>query len=67
MDPITAIAAATAAINLIQKLAPVIESAIEKGEISSEVQQSWLDAVESLKLRKGGEFSGPEWTPSTES
>jgi hypothetical protein len=60
MNTATAIAAINAAITLIESLAPLVQQAVSKGEITVE-QQAELDK-RIQNLRPGGTaFAGPEW------
>ena len=64
MEAAAIIAAVEAAITIAEKLAPMIQAGIAKGEISPEVQSA-LDA-RIAALRPGGTaFAGPEWKLST--
>lgn len=64
MDPITAIAAAEAAMKLVQALAPEIEAWAKKGQIT--VEQQLALRARYAALQEANHFSGPEWevTPS---
>ncbi len=60
MEAAAIIAAIEAAITIAEKLAPIIQAAVSKGEISVEVQAA-LDARVAA-LRPGGTaFAGAEW------
>lgn len=67
MDPITAIAAASAAIELVERLVPLISGMVQKGEVTKEQQEALASRINSLRIRSGGEFKAPHWTPSDES
>jgi hypothetical protein len=65
MDPILALEVADGLVGLIEKLAPDIEQAVQKGLIPAEMQQKLFDRVK--VLRPGGTaFTGPEWNKSTD-
>ena len=55
------IAAAVAAINLIEKLLPTIQSAAKAGTITPEQQQLVNDRYKALRAKGDAAFSGPEW------
>lgn len=59
------IALISAAIGLAEKLYPRIAEAVRSGEVSVEEQAALAARIESLRTRSAGQFSGPEWTPST--
>lgn len=61
MDPITTIAAASAAIDLVQRLLPIIDQMVKRGEVSAELQAEVRAKAESLKTQSEGQFSGPHW------
>jgi len=55
---------ADAAIALLEKLLPIIESKVAAGQVSVQEQEKVRARFESLKARKAGEFSGPQWAKS---
>ncbi len=55
------IAAAVAAINLIEKLLPTIAKGVKAGQITPEQQQLVHDRYKSLRANGDAAFSGPEW------
>jgi hypothetical protein len=59
METAAVIAAVNAAVDLIQALAPSVQAAIAKGEISPEVQAALKTKLDSL--RTDAAFTGPEW------
>jgi hypothetical protein len=61
MDPITAIAAANAALALAETLIPKIQEWAKNGDVTPEQEASVRARLLSLRARAGGEFSGPEW------
>ncbi len=61
MDPITIIAAANAAMSLMEALVPQIRNLVSRGEITVEQQQELLKKYNSLKTQADGQFTGPEW------
>lgn len=65
MDPLTILAAISASIDLTEKLLPLVGQLQSSGQITVAQQQAVLDAYNSLKAKADGQFSGPEWTPST--
>jgi hypothetical protein len=65
MIPVAAIIPlATAAMELLERALPEIEAAVNRGEITKELQMEVRLRFESLRKRTAGEFSGPEWAPS---
>jgi hypothetical protein len=61
MDPITAIAAVSAALSLVESLIPKIAEWTKQGDISPEQQAELLAKYNSLRSRADGQFTGPEW------
>lgn len=61
MNPITILALASAAMQLVKESLPVIRDAIKGGEVSEADQERVLNEYNSLRTQAGGEFSGPEW------
>lgn len=64
MDPITAIAVATAAFEIAEKMAPHIKAAFERGEITAQQQAEILAKYESLQKNFAANFSAPHWQKS---
>lgn len=63
MEAATIISLAEAGITLVEKLAPLIQQAVNKGEISVAQQQALDQRI--AALRPGGvAFAGPEWQVS---
>ena len=62
MDPITALAIAQGAVDIIQHVEPIIMDAVKKGQISPETQELLLKRIQALRLDAA--FQGPEWIPS---
>lgn len=68
MDPLTAIALANAAIQVLQVLIPEIEKLANKGQVSVEQQQAVMDKYNTLRAQIiAGGFKGPEFEMSPES
>lgn len=63
MEAATIIALAEAGITLVEKLAPLIQQAVNKGEITPE-QQTALDQRIAALRPNGTAFAGPEWQVS---
>lgn len=61
MDPISALAFASAAMALIKQLLPTIRDAINGGELSAADEAKARAEYESLREQLGGEFSGSHW------
>lgn len=60
MEPVAIIGLANAAITIVEQLAPLVQQAVAKGEISPEVQTALDKRI--AALRPGGTaFAGPEW------
>jgi hypothetical protein len=52
---------ANAALSLVEQLIPVIADKVRKGEVPAADQQELLAKFDSLKAKRDGQFSGPEW------
>ena len=65
MDPITIMAAASAGIELVERLVPLIRDFANKGDITAEQQVALMARIDSLRVRAAGEFQGDHWKPST--
>ena len=50
-----------AALALIEKLAPTIQNAFTRGEITAAQQQAARDQYLALRAKADDAFSGPEW------
>lgn len=61
MDPITALAFASAAMSLVKQLLPTIRDAINGGELSVEDEAKARAEYESLRGQLGGEYTGSHW------
>lgn len=61
MNPLTVLALASAAMQLVRESIPVIRDAFESGEISEEDQARVRAEYESLRSQAAGQFTGPEW------
>ena len=57
-------AAAIASITLLEKLIPIIQSAVNNGEITAQQQAELKAKIDSI--RSGAAFAGPEWKVSTD-
>lgn len=66
MSPLVIIAAANAALSLVETLIPKIQEWVQTGEITADQQADLLARYNSLKNKADGQFSGPEWKLSTE-
>ena len=64
MEPLTLIAAISAALALAKELIPQLGNLVSSGEITKEQQQKLLDEYNSLKERADGQFQGEEWEKS---
>lgn len=60
------IALASAALALLEKLAPILEDKIKTGEVSVTEQQDVRDKYLSFRQKFDGAFSGPEWQTDPE-
>jgi len=61
MDPLTVISVASSALDLLQRLMPVIDGMVQRGEITPAQQAEVKAKAESLKNQTEGQFSGPHW------
>jgi len=57
-------ALAMAAIALLEKLVPMIQRAVDKGEVTVDEQAALKARIDAI--RAGTAFTGPEWKPSTD-
>lgn len=55
----------SAILALIALLEPYIADAVKRGTITPEQQATLKARVDSLRAAAGGEYTGPEWEPST--
>lgn len=59
MEAAALVAAINGGIQIVTVLAPLIQQAVQKGEISPEQQQAIQDKLNALRAATA--FSGPEW------
>ena len=61
MNAIAILGAINAGLALIESLLPLLQQAVQAGEITVDQQSELLAKYVSLKNRADGQFSGPEW------
>lgn len=61
MDPITILSLLSGSLSLAEQLIPLVNDAVQKGQISVEDQAAVLAKYNSLKAKADGQFSGPAW------
>jgi hypothetical protein len=65
MDPITILSLIDSATQILQSLAPEVAALKAKGLITDEQQAALMTKYKDLEQLASGQFSGPEWQPST--
>lgn len=61
MDPLVIIGIANSAFDLLERILPVIDGMVQRGEISAAQQAEVRAKAESLRNKTNGQFSGPHW------